>query len=208
MWSTASAWRGKAGWARPTSSTAAPAEEFLDVAPGADALESPQGTRVRRGESASAPGSSSSVCTRPIPTRACALDHRNAYQLLVATILSAQCTDARVNMVTPAFFARYPTPEALARADRAGGGGADPVHRILPQQGAEPRRDGAGARRGPSAARCRERMEELRVLPGGRTEDRERRPGKRLRNQRGHHGRHPRHPAVSDCSVSPGMTTR
>jgi endonuclease-3 len=53
------------------------------------------------------------------PEARCALDHANAYQLLVATILSAQCTDARVNLVTPAFFARYPTPEDLARADRA-----------------------------------------------------------------------------------------
>lgn len=40
----------------------------------------------------------------------------NAYELLVATILSAQCTDARVNQVTPALFARYPTPTALAKA--------------------------------------------------------------------------------------------
>ena len=56
---------------------------------------------------------------REYPDARCALEHGDAYQLLVATILSAQCTDARVNMVTPAFFARYPTPEALARADRA-----------------------------------------------------------------------------------------
>ena len=47
----------------------------------------------------------------------CALDHRNPYELLVATILSAQCTDERVNMVTPTLFARYPTPRALAAAD-------------------------------------------------------------------------------------------
>lgn len=51
------------------------------------------------------------------PDAACALDHRNPYELLVATILSAQCTDKRVNMVTPALFAKYPTPEALAVAD-------------------------------------------------------------------------------------------
>ncbi len=44
------------------------------------------------------------------------LDYRNAYELLVATILSAQCTDARVNQVTPALFARYPDAAALARA--------------------------------------------------------------------------------------------
>jgi len=52
-----------------------------------------------------------------IPDARCALDHRNAYELLVATILSAQCTDERVNQVTPAFFAEWPTPAALARAD-------------------------------------------------------------------------------------------
>jgi endonuclease III len=51
------------------------------------------------------------------PDARCALTHENAYQLLVATILSAQCTDERVNMVTPAVFAKYPTPAALARAD-------------------------------------------------------------------------------------------
>ena len=47
----------------------------------------------------------------------CALQHRNAYELLAATILSAQTTDERVNMVTPHLFAKYPTPEDLAAAD-------------------------------------------------------------------------------------------
>ena len=47
------------------------------------------------------------------------LDFRNAYELLVATILSAQCTDERVNKVTPALFKRYPDPAALARASTA-----------------------------------------------------------------------------------------
>jgi endonuclease III len=50
------------------------------------------------------------------PDARCALDHRNAFELLCATILSAQCTDARVNLVTPTLFADYPTPEALASA--------------------------------------------------------------------------------------------
>ena len=50
------------------------------------------------------------------PDAHCALDHRNAFELLVATILSAQCTDKRVNLVTPALFAAYPTPHALAQA--------------------------------------------------------------------------------------------
>jgi len=52
------------------------------------------------------------------PDAHCALDHRNAYELLAATILSAQCTDVRVNMVTPALFAKYPDAVALSDADR------------------------------------------------------------------------------------------
>ena len=53
---------------------------------------------------------------RTHPDATCALDHRNAFELLCATILSAQCTDVRVNLVTPTLFARYPTPQALAAA--------------------------------------------------------------------------------------------
>jgi len=53
------------------------------------------------------------------PGAHCELDFRTPYELLVATILSAQCTDVRVNLVTPAFFARYPTPRSLAEADPA-----------------------------------------------------------------------------------------
>lgn len=56
---------------------------------------------------------------RAYPDAHCALHHRTPYELLVATILSAQCTDARVNQVTPALFARYPTPADLAKADPA-----------------------------------------------------------------------------------------
>jgi endonuclease-3 len=50
------------------------------------------------------------------PDATCALRHEDAYQLLVATILSAQCTDERVNKVTPALFAAYPTAADLAKA--------------------------------------------------------------------------------------------
>ncbi|MCB0107984.1 MAG: endonuclease III [Caldilineaceae bacterium] len=53
------------------------------------------------------------------PDAECALHHKNAFELLVATILSAQCTDERVNKVTPALFARFPTPAAMAEADLA-----------------------------------------------------------------------------------------
>ena len=52
------------------------------------------------------------------PDACCALAHRNPFELLVATVLSAQCTDERVNQVTPAVFARYPTPAAMAKAER------------------------------------------------------------------------------------------
>ncbi|MGB9147799.1 MAG: endonuclease III [Acidobacteriaceae bacterium] len=50
------------------------------------------------------------------PRAECALLHRNAWELLVATILSAQCTDARVNMVTPSLFKKFPSPAAFAEA--------------------------------------------------------------------------------------------
>ena len=55
---------------------------------------------------------------RAIPEPVCELDHENPWQLLVATILSAQSTDRRVNLVTPALFEACPTPEALAEAPR------------------------------------------------------------------------------------------
>jgi endonuclease-3 len=50
------------------------------------------------------------------PAATCALLHSSPWELLVATILSAQCTDARVNMVTPTLFRRFPTPGAMAKA--------------------------------------------------------------------------------------------
>ncbi len=50
------------------------------------------------------------------PNPTCELDHRNPFELLIATILSAQCTDVRVNKVTPALFEAYPTPETMAEA--------------------------------------------------------------------------------------------
>lgn len=51
-----------------------------------------------------------------MPVAESELNYRNPYELLVAVMLSAQCTDKRVNMVTPALFAAYPTPELLAKA--------------------------------------------------------------------------------------------
>jgi endonuclease-3 len=59
------------------------------------------------------------ILDRDYPGAETALRHENALQLLVATILSAQCTDERVNQVTPGLFARYPDAAAFAAADRA-----------------------------------------------------------------------------------------
>ncbi|MGZ3800019.1 MAG: endonuclease III [Bdellovibrio sp.] len=53
---------------------------------------------------------------RYYPNAHCALNFKNPYELLVATVLSAQCTDERVNMVTPHLFKKYPTPEKMAKA--------------------------------------------------------------------------------------------
>ena len=59
------------------------------------------------------------ILERTYPHAVTALEYYNEFQLLVAVILSAQCTDARVNMTTPTLFAKYPTPERLARAKPA-----------------------------------------------------------------------------------------
>lgn len=58
------------------------------------------------------------ILQRLYPEATCSLTYASPVQLLVATILSAQCTDERVNRVTPALFARFPTAEALAAGDR------------------------------------------------------------------------------------------
>ncbi len=59
------------------------------------------------------------ILRREFPDTRTALEFRNPLQILVATILAAQCTDERVNKVTPALFSRYPTAAAFAAADRA-----------------------------------------------------------------------------------------
>jgi endonuclease III len=99
------------------------------------------------------------------PGAHCALHHRNAFELLCATILSAQCTDARVNMVTPVLFSRYSTPEALAAA------GPEDVERIIMSTGffRSKTKSLIGMAQALVAGHGGEvphTMEELRVLPG------------------------------------------
>lgn len=77
---------------------------------------------ARKAAKAPAPGAARvqailEVLDRLYPGAACALRHNSPWELLVATILSAQCTDERVNMVTPRLFARFPSPEAMAKSD-------------------------------------------------------------------------------------------
>jgi len=80
-----------------------------------------QATRVRSGRESKALARARAAKILDIledthPEATCALHHTNAFELVTAVILSAQCTDERVNMVTPALFRRYPGPESLARA--------------------------------------------------------------------------------------------
>ena len=82
------------------------------------AATAPDGPRARRPRTPK--GRAREVARRlalEYPDARCELDFENPFQLLAATILSAQTTDVRVNMVTPALFARYPDAEALAGAD-------------------------------------------------------------------------------------------
>jgi len=132
----------------------------------AAARRNPGGAPARR--TRDAPKRAPEILTRLMaayPDARCALEHRNAFELLCATILSAQCTDVRVNMVTPALFERYPTPAALARASQTD------VQKIIKSTGFF--RNKAKSLIGMAQALVADHgggiprsMEELRVLPG------------------------------------------
>jgi len=64
-------------------------------------------------------GGIASILKKTYPGANCSLAHKNPFQLLIATILSAQCTDLRVNLVTPALFKKYPGPAEMADAPTA-----------------------------------------------------------------------------------------
>ena len=102
---------------------------------------------------------------RRYPDAHCELDHRNAFELLCATILSAQCTDARVNLVTPELFRRFPDAESLAVARpeevediiRSTGFFRNKTKSLIGMANAVVQRHGG---------RIPDSMEALRVLPG------------------------------------------
>ncbi len=120
--------------------------------------ESKDAKRVRAGEIYDA-------LQREYPDAHCELDYTNAFELLAATILSAQCTDKRVNMVTPVLFKKYPDPLQLSRAK------LEDVERIVQSTGFYHNK--AKALIGMAQALVRHfgsqvppRMEDLVVLPG------------------------------------------
>jgi endonuclease III len=85
------------------------------------AATEPVSAKVKRGKTAKplAPERVAAILDalkKAYPKAVCALNHRNAWELLAATILSAQCTDVRVNLVTPALFKAFPDPKAMAAA--------------------------------------------------------------------------------------------
>jgi endonuclease-3 len=115
----------KAG-TKPTAQQLAKATALFSIAPtGARARKiaasEPVSRKAKPGETANplAPERIAAILDaleKAYPHAVCALNHRNAWELLIATILSAQCTDMRVNLATPALFAAYPTPKAMAAA--------------------------------------------------------------------------------------------
>jgi len=99
------------------------------------------------------------------PEAWCTLDFENPYQLLAATILSAQCTDERVNLTTPALFRRYPDPASLARA------AIEELEGLVRPTGffrnkAKNLKSAAGMIVDRFGGRVPDRMEELILLPG------------------------------------------
>ena len=85
---------------------------------------------------------------RIYPDTGTALVHQNPFQLLVATILSAQCTDAQVNKITPALFARFPDRRSDGRRHGEPDHPVREVHRVLPEQSEEHSGRGDGDREG------------------------------------------------------------
>jgi endonuclease-3 len=85
------------------------------------AMSEPVAAKAKRGKTANplAPERVTAILDglkKAYPKAVCALNHRSAWELLIATILSAQCTDVRVNLATPALFKAFPTPKAMAAA--------------------------------------------------------------------------------------------
>jgi endonuclease III len=112
-----SATRAKARIAKSSPGTKTTVSKMPIAKPAKASQKSRKAAIASKGYNPLAPERISEILERldqRYPTATCALHHNSAWELLVATILSAQCTDVRVNMVTPKLFEKYPTPEAFA----------------------------------------------------------------------------------------------
>ena len=143
---------------------------------------------------------SSTLLAELYPDAHCALDHTNAYELLVATILSAQCTDERVNMVTPALFAavpdarrprRTPIPAEVEALIHSTGFFRSKTKNLIGMAQAVEERFGGEV---PAE------LDDLVTLPGRRAQDRQRRAVGVVRRARAA-GRHARDPAVAPAQA-------
>ena len=125
------------------------------------------------------------------PNAKCSLDFTNPFELLMATILSAQSTDVRVNIVTKSLFRKVPEPARLRRGLAGGDGEGRSADRVLPEQGQSGHRLRAGHRR---AARRRSPAHDGGADRASRrgAQDRERRPRQCLRHTRRNRRRHAR----------------
>jgi endonuclease-3 len=111
--------RGSRRTARPGKKAARPERKAARSRKKTAKRPAPARTRARKvdpRELKTRAGRVASLLAAEYPDAHCMLDHRSPFELLVATILAAQCTDERVNMVTPALFQRFPTPQAMAEA--------------------------------------------------------------------------------------------
>jgi endonuclease III len=101
----------------PTPAQTKPADPIIKLLPKIPAIKLKRGSSTANRYNPLAPERISAILQaldQRYPNVKCALHHKNAWELLVATILSAQCTDVRVNLVTPELFKKYPTPAHFA----------------------------------------------------------------------------------------------
>ena len=132
------------------------------------------------------------ILAKTYPGVVCALNHRNAWELTVATILSAQCTDVRVNLVTPALFKAIPYSEGDGSCFPSRDRGVDSHDWVLSQQGEVDQGAAQASWSEKFGGEVPRTMEEILQLPGVARKTGECRAGVVVRNCRGRRSGHPR----------------
>ena len=148
-------------------------------------------TSVRRDQCREHADEVARLLAEAYPDARCELDHDGPYQLLVATVLSAQTTDRRVNTVTPTLFSRWPDPQTLANAD------VSEVETVVAPLGFGPTR---AVRLVSMAAKLVDEFDGDVPEARRRPQDRQCRPRQCLRSPRDHPG-HPRHEGVAPARL-------